>query len=86
MSVQQCQCRGWAGLGWDQPRVRHSHRGPSCRTLDTIGQACKQIQMLDVAMCPGISIAAVRRFQAQLPQVICIQSRFVGGADLTLTL
>lgn len=42
--------------------------------------------MLDVAMCPRISMAAVRHFQAQLPQVTCIQSRFVGGADLTLTL
>lgn len=75
---------GWAGLG--------SHtkwaliQWHPCRTLDTIGQACKQIQMLDVAMCPGISMAAVRRFQAQLPQVTCVQSRFVGGADLTLTL
>lgn len=57
-----------------------------CRTLDSIGQACRQLRMVDVAMCPGISIASVRRFQARLPEVICIQSRFVGGADLTLTL
>lgn len=59
---------------------------PPCRTLDTIGQACKQLRVLDVAMCPGINMAAVKHFQAQLPQVTCIQSRFVGGADLTLTL
>lgn len=59
---------------------------PSYRTLDTIGQACKQLRVLDVAMCPGINMAAVRHFQVQLPQVTCIQSRFVGGADLTLTL
>lgn len=59
---------------------------PPCRTLDTIGQTCKQLRVLDVAMCPGINMAAVRHFQAQLPQVTCIQSRFVGGADLTLTL
>lgn len=42
--------------------------------------------MLDVAMCPRISMAAVRCFQAQLPQVTCVQSRFMGGADLTITL
>lgn len=59
---------------------------PPHRTLDAIGQACRQLRVLDVAMCPGINMAAIRRFQAQLPQVSCIQSRFVGGADLTLTL
>lgn len=75
---------GWAGLG-PIPGQALIQWLPY-RTLDTIGQACKQIQMLDVAMCSGISMAAVRRFQAQLPQVTCIHSRFVGGADLTLTL
>uniref|UniRef100_G1NUX1 F-box/LRR-repeat protein 15-like leucin rich repeat domain-containing protein n=1 Tax=Myotis lucifugus TaxID=59463 RepID=G1NUX1_MYOLU len=81
---------GWAQAASSWPRLQHLNLSSCSRlteqTLDTIGQACKQIQMLDVAMCPGISIAAVRQFQAQLPQVICIQSRFVGGADLTLTL
>ncbi|KAF6288517.1 leucine rich repeat containing 29 [Rhinolophus ferrumequinum] len=81
---------GWAQAAGFWPRLQHLNLS-SCsqlteQTLDTIGQACKQIQMLDVAMCPGISMAAVRRFQAQLPQVTCVQSRFVGGADLTLTL
>ncbi|XP_016068808.1 PREDICTED: leucine-rich repeat-containing protein 29 [Miniopterus natalensis] len=81
---------GWAQAASSWPRLQHLNLS-SCnqlteQTLDTIGQACKQIQTLDVSMCPGISIAAVRRFQAQLPLVTCIQSRFVGGADLTLTL
>ncbi|XP_074170857.1 uncharacterized protein LOC109460324 isoform X2 [Rhinolophus sinicus] len=81
---------GWAQAAGFWPRLQYLNLS-SCsqlteQTLDTIGQACKQIQMLDVAMCPGISMAAVRRFQAQLPQVTCVQSRFVGGADLTLTL
>ncbi|XP_023379295.1 F-box/LRR-repeat protein 2 isoform X4 [Pteropus medius] len=81
---------GWAQAARCWPRLQYLNLS-SCsqlteQTLDTIGQACKQIQMLDVAMCSGISMAAVRRFQAQLPQVTCIQSRFVGGADLTLTL
>lgn len=66
---------GQALIGW-----------PPHRTLDAIGQACRQLWVLDVAMCPGINMAAVRRFQAQLPQVSCVQSHFVGGTDLTLTL
>ncbi|XP_052585088.1 F-box/LRR-repeat protein 2-like isoform X5 [Peromyscus californicus insignis] len=81
---------GWAQAARFWPRLQHLNL--SCcsqlteQTLDTIGQACKQLRVLDVAMCPGINVAAVRHFQAQLPQVTCIQSRFVGGADLTLTL
>ncbi|XP_075833331.1 uncharacterized protein LOC142852428 isoform X4 [Microtus pennsylvanicus] len=81
---------GWAQAARFWPRLQHLNLS-SCsqlteQTLDTIGQACKQLRVLDVAMCPGINMAAVRHFQAQLPQVTCIQSRFVGGADLTLTL
>ena len=81
---------GWAQAARLWPRLQHLNLS-SCsqlteQTLDTIGQACKQLRVLDVAMCPGINMAAVRHFQAQLPQVTCIQSRFVGGADLTLTL
>ncbi|KAG8521715.1 Leucine-rich repeat-containing protein 29 [Galemys pyrenaicus] len=81
---------GWAQALGSWPRLQHLNLS-SCsqlteQTLDAIGQACKQLRVLDVAMCPGISMAAVRRFQAQLPQVTCVRSRFVGGADLTLTL
>ncbi|XP_070242863.1 leucine-rich repeat-containing protein 29, partial [Bos mutus] len=82
--------QGWAQAASSWPRLQHLNLS-SCsqlteQTLDSVGQACRQLRMVDVAMCPGISIASVRRFQAQLPEVICIQSRFVGGADLTLTL
>ncbi|XP_054390900.1 F-box/LRR-repeat protein 2 isoform X3 [Pongo abelii] len=82
--------KGWAQAASSWPRLQHLNLS-SCsqlteQTLDAIGQACRQLRVLDVAMCPGINMAAVRRFQAQLPQVSCVQSRFVGGADLTLTL
>ncbi|XP_055268543.1 F-box/LRR-repeat protein 2-like [Moschus berezovskii] len=82
--------QGWAQAASFWPRLQHLNLS-SCsqlteQTLDSIGQACQQLRMVDVAMCPGISIASVRRFQARLPEVTCIQSRFVGGADLTLTL
>nr|XP_015094141.1 LOW QUALITY PROTEIN: leucine-rich repeat-containing protein 29 [Vicugna pacos] len=82
--------KGWAQAASSWPRLQHLNLSSCSRlteqTLDTTGQACKQLQTLDVAMCPGISMASVRCFQAQLPQVTCVQSRFVGGADLTLTL
>ncbi|XP_006878961.1 PREDICTED: leucine-rich repeat-containing protein 29 [Elephantulus edwardii] len=81
---------GWAQAAGSWPRLQHLNLS-SCsqlteQTLDTIGQTCKQLRVLDVAMCPGISVTAVRRFQTQWSQVTCVQSRFVGGADLTLTL
>uniref|UniRef100_A0A8C5UU38 F-box/LRR-repeat protein 15-like leucin rich repeat domain-containing protein n=1 Tax=Microcebus murinus TaxID=30608 RepID=A0A8C5UU38_MICMU len=93
LALSHCSClsdEGWAQAASSWPRLQHLNLS-SCsqlteQTLDTIGQACKQLRVLDVAMCSGINVAAVRRLQAQLPQVTCVQSRFVGGADLTLTL
>nr|XP_055161647.1 F-box/LRR-repeat protein 2-like isoform X6 [Nyctereutes procyonoides] len=63
---------GWSQAASSWPRLQHLNLA-SCgqlteQTLDTVGQACKQLRMLDVAMCPRISMAAVRCFQAQLPQ------------------
>uniref|UniRef100_A0A8C8Z478 Leucine rich repeat containing 29 n=1 Tax=Prolemur simus TaxID=1328070 RepID=A0A8C8Z478_PROSS len=93
LALSHCSClsdKGWAQAASSWPRLQHLNLS-SCsqlteQTLDTIAQACKQLRVLDVAMCSGINMAAVRRLQAQLPQVTCVQSRFVGGADLTLTL
>uniref|UniRef100_A0A8C0DSY4 Leucine rich repeat containing 29 n=1 Tax=Balaenoptera musculus TaxID=9771 RepID=A0A8C0DSY4_BALMU len=83
---------GWAQAAGSRPRLQHlnlsrcSQLWPPCGTLGSTGQACKQLRMVGVAMCPGISMASIRRFQAQLPEVTCVQSRFMGGAELTLTL
>ncbi|TEA38601.1 hypothetical protein DBR06_SOUSAS110524 [Sousa chinensis] len=84
---------GWVQAAGSRPRLQHLNlsrctlaQWPPCGTLGSTGQACKQLRMADVAMCPGISMASVRHFQAQLPEVTCVQSRFVGEADLTLTL
>ncbi|XP_061029429.1 LOW QUALITY PROTEIN: leucine-rich repeat-containing protein 29-like [Eubalaena glacialis] len=81
---------GWAQAAGSRPRLQHLHLSRCSQlaeqTLGSTGQACKQLRMVDVAMCPGISMASIRHFQAQLPEVTCVQSRFVGGADLTLTL
>nr|XP_020845029.1 leucine-rich repeat-containing protein 29 isoform X4 [Phascolarctos cinereus] len=75
--------RGWVQAANFWKRLQHLNLS-SCnqlteQTLVTIGKACRQLTVLDVSMCQGISMAAVRHFQAQLPHVTCVQSRFVGG-------
>ncbi|KAM9067210.1 leucine-rich repeat-containing protein 29 isoform X2 [Sarcophilus harrisii] len=81
---------GWARAASFWRRLQHLNLS-NCnqlteQTLATIRQACQQLKVLDVSMSQGISMAAVEHFQAQLPQVTCVQSRFVGGADLAMTL
>uniref|UniRef100_A0A4X2LSC8 F-box/LRR-repeat protein 15-like leucin rich repeat domain-containing protein n=1 Tax=Vombatus ursinus TaxID=29139 RepID=A0A4X2LSC8_VOMUR len=88
-------CSRLSDRGWDQAvnfwkRLQHLNLS-SCnqlteQTLVSIRKACRQLTVLDVSMCQGISVAAVRHFQAQLPHVTCVQSRFVGGADLAMSL
>ncbi|XP_066493672.1 uncharacterized protein [Tiliqua scincoides] len=56
------------------------------RTLKAVGQDCRQLKCLDVSMCSGISMTDVELFQSRLPLQTNIQSRFVGGADLSNTL
>ncbi|ETE63676.1 Leucine-rich repeat-containing protein 29, partial [Ophiophagus hannah] len=58
------------------------------RTLKSIGQECQLLKSLDVSMCSKISMSDVERFQSQLPpqSQTSIHSRFVGGADLSITL
>uniref|UniRef100_A0A8C8S1C7 F-box/LRR-repeat protein 15/At3g58940/PEG3-like LRR domain-containing protein n=1 Tax=Pelusios castaneus TaxID=367368 RepID=A0A8C8S1C7_9SAUR len=56
------------------------------QTLRTLSQACKQLKSLDVSMCQGMSMADIELFQAQSPLQPWVQSRFVGGADLSFTL
>ncbi|XP_036604695.1 leucine-rich repeat-containing protein 29 [Trichosurus vulpecula] len=82
--------RGWAQAANNWRRLQHLNLS-SCnqlteQTLVTVGKACRRLKVLDVSMCQGISMAAVEHFQAQLPHVTCVQSRFVGGADLAMSL
>ncbi|KAM3828822.1 uncharacterized protein M6D78_013665 [Vipera latastei] len=58
------------------------------RTLKSVGQGCQLLKSLDVSMCSKINMSDVERFQSQLPpqSQTSIQSRFVGGADLSITL
>ncbi|XP_013926396.1 PREDICTED: F-box/LRR-repeat protein 20-like isoform X2 [Thamnophis sirtalis] len=58
------------------------------RTLKSIGRKCQLLKSLDISMCSQINMADVERFQSQLPPQsnTSIQSRFVGGADLSITL
>ncbi|XP_021112549.1 leucine-rich repeat-containing protein 29 isoform X10 [Heterocephalus glaber] len=78
LSLSHCSCLSdddWAQAAGSWLRLQHLNLS-SCsqlteQTLDTNSQVCKQLQVLDVAMCPGINVVAVRHFQAQLPQVTC---------------
>uniref|UniRef100_A0A8D2IU83 F-box/LRR-repeat protein 15-like leucin rich repeat domain-containing protein n=1 Tax=Varanus komodoensis TaxID=61221 RepID=A0A8D2IU83_VARKO len=58
------------------------------QTLKAIGRECQQLKCLDVSMCSKISMTDVEHFQSYLPpeSQASIQSRFVGGADLSITL
>ncbi|KAJ7311960.1 hypothetical protein JRQ81_006283 [Phrynocephalus forsythii] len=58
------------------------------RILKAVGQECQQLKSLDVSMCSKINMVDVDLFQSQLPpqSQTSIQSRFVGGADLSITL
>ncbi|XP_044516525.1 leucine-rich repeat-containing protein 29 [Gracilinanus agilis] len=93
LALSHCNClsdRGWAQAARSWPRLRHLNLS-SCNqlteeTLVTIGKVCRRLKVLDVSMCQGISMAAVEHLQKQLPQVTCLHSRFVGGADLTVSL
>uniref|UniRef100_A0A8C4PN57 Leucine rich repeat containing 29 n=1 Tax=Equus asinus asinus TaxID=83772 RepID=A0A8C4PN57_EQUAS len=85
--------KGWAQAASFWLRLQHLSLSSCTYGLPAehwipLGRHCKQLQMLDVTVCPGISMAAIRCFQAQLPQVTCdlLQSCFLGGSDLILTL
>ncbi|XP_067091168.1 F-box/LRR-repeat protein 2 isoform X1 [Osmerus mordax] len=56
------------------------------RSLSVLAQHCKRLRTLDISMCKDISITTVDLLQSQLPFLENVHCRFVGGADLTLTL
>ncbi|XP_021458166.1 F-box/LRR-repeat protein 14 isoform X2 [Oncorhynchus mykiss] len=56
------------------------------RSLSMLVQHCKRLRTLDISMCKDISITTVDLLQSQLPFLENVHCRFVGGADLTLTL
>lgn len=55
-------------------------------TLKALGKECKELRSLDVSMCSGFTMLGVAFLQSQLPLLTKLQTRFVGGADLSLTL
>ncbi|KAI4885972.1 hypothetical protein NFI96_033063, partial [Prochilodus magdalenae] len=72
------------------PRLQHLHLA-CCdsitdRCLTLIGRYCKRLRTLDISMCKDITVPKVDFLQSQLPFLEKVQYRFVGGADLTLTL
>ncbi|XP_060110337.1 F-box/LRR-repeat protein 2-like [Heteronotia binoei] len=82
--------KGFAEAANTLPRLQHlvlsGCNQLTLQTLRAIGRECRQLKCLDVSMCSGISMADVELFQSRLPLQTSIHSRFVGGADLSVTL
>ncbi|XP_077166443.1 uncharacterized protein LOC143823746 isoform X2 [Paroedura picta] len=82
--------KGFAEAAGSLPRLQHLVLS-GCNqltplTLRALGRECRQLKCLDVSMCGRISMADVELFQSRLPLQMNIHSRFVGGADLSVTL
>ncbi|KAK0138217.1 Leucine-rich repeat-containing protein 29 [Merluccius polli] len=56
------------------------------RSLRCLVQHCRRLRTLDVSVCKGISITSVDRLHSHLPFLENVNCRFVGGADLSLTI
>ncbi|XP_015276714.1 PREDICTED: leucine-rich repeat-containing protein 29 [Gekko japonicus] len=82
--------KGFAEAAGTLPRLQHlvlaGCNQLTPQTLRAIGRECRQLKCLDVSMCGGISMTDVELFQSRLPLQTSVHSRFVGGADLSITL
>nr|XP_056718335.1 F-box/LRR-repeat protein fbxl-1-like [Euleptes europaea] len=82
--------RGFAEAAGTLPRLQHlvlsGCNQLTLQTLKAVGQECRQLKSVDISMCSGISMADVEHFQSRLPLQTSVHSRFVGGADLSVTL
>ncbi|XP_066504726.1 uncharacterized protein fbxl9 [Hoplias malabaricus] len=71
-------------------RLQHLHlaccNSLTDMTLTLIGRHCQRLKTLDISMCKDITVTKVDLLQSQLPFLEKVQYRFVGGADLLLTL
>lgn len=70
-------------------RLQHlslSHCDITDRSLVCLVQHCRRLRTLDVSGCKGISLTSVDHLLSHLPFLENVNCRFVGGADVTLTL
>ncbi|XP_039988541.1 F-box/LRR-repeat protein 14 isoform X2 [Xiphias gladius] len=56
------------------------------RSLSLLVQHCKRLRTLDISRCKNISVTTMDLLQSQLPFLENVHYKFIGGADLTLTL
>lgn len=93
LALSHCPQISDQGIARAAPQLgRLQHLYLSCcdavtdRSLSVLAQHCKRLRTLDISMCKDISITTVDLLQSQLPFLENVHCRFVGGADLTLTL
>ncbi|XP_070686737.1 uncharacterized protein fbxl9 [Pempheris klunzingeri] len=94
-SLKLNQCPGISDRGVAQAAPylhRLQHLYLSCcnnitdRSLFLLVQHCNRLQTLDISRCKNISATTVDLLQSQLPFLENVHYKFIGGADLTLTL
>lgn len=94
-SLALSQCPGISDRGVAQAapylhRLQHLYlsycNNITDRSLFLLAQHCKRLQTLDISRCKNISVTTVDLLQSQLPFLENVHYKFIGGADLTLTL
>ncbi|KAG7270340.1 hypothetical protein CRUP_034450 [Coryphaenoides rupestris] len=92
LSLNHCGRITDAGVTQATPllaRLQHlslSHCDITDRSLACLVQHCRRLRTLDVSGCKRISLTAVDHLLSHLPFLENVNCRYVGGADITLTL
>ncbi|KAG7214881.1 hypothetical protein INR49_005150 [Caranx melampygus] len=93
LSLSHCPGISDRGLAQAAPYLcRLQHLYLSCcnnitdRSLFILVQHCKRLRTLDISRCKNISETTMDLLQSQLPFLENVNYKFIGGADLSLTL
>lgn len=93
LNLSQCPQISDKGVAKAVPYLhRLQHLSLSCcnnitdRSLLILVQHCKRLRTLDISRCKHISVTTVEHIQMQLPFLEHINTKFIAGADVTLSL
>ncbi|XP_023277039.1 F-box/LRR-repeat protein 2-like [Seriola lalandi dorsalis] len=93
LALSHCPGISDRGLAQAAPYLhRLQHLYLSCcnnitdRSLFILMQHCKRLRTLDISRCKNISVTTMDLLQSQLPFLENVHYKFIGGADLTLSL
>lgn len=93
LNLSQCPQISDRGVANAVPYLqRLQHLSLSCcnnitdRSLFDLVRHCKRLRTLDISRCKHISVTTVEHIQTQLPFIENINTKFLAGADVTLSL